>query len=251
MTRALYLLLLALPALAQSTPPAPPPPLPESSTSAPVVTTDETAKTSVLKPLHVDARFSADADILLIYVNLSLGADVGLIPAGPGTLAVGGAFELGFCGSACLALSALLSSAFNKPTGYGQQFYYPHARLSYHLDLPAVMKGSSSANNRTLEKLDLYGLLFGGPVFTHLGLATNDNQLIIEGNDVSFGIGGGIGANYFFTEHFFVGAEAAARYARGTYTWRAVAGSYQLSATEASWSASGLGVRFAVGARFP
>jgi hypothetical protein len=194
----------------------------------------------LLRPLHADARLSVDADILLIYISVSAAVDVGLLKLGPGTLAVGANADLGFCGSFCWATAALLSSAFQTPTTYSQTHFFPSARLSYHFPIPA-------SKSKSAENVNVYGLLLGGPVFTSLSL--KNKGLEISGNDTSIGVGLGIGGQYFFTERFFVGAEATGRYARGRYNWTVRLGDYRLSDSEASWSLTGISVRFAVGIR--
>lgn len=205
---------------------------------------DEKPKTALMTPVHVDAKLALDTDILLVYINLGLAGDVGLVPIGPGTLAVGGGIDVGFCGSFCWLLSGLLTSALGTPSSYWQRHVFPNVRVSYHIKLPT----SSSAN---ANKVNVYALLFGGPLFTSLGLGSNDRRVLIEGNDTSIGIGAGGGAQYFFTERFFVGAEVSLRYARGRYQWRLVAGNYMLSAQEESWDLSGFNIRLMAGIRIP
>ncbi len=200
----------------------------------------EVSASKLLTPLHLDARFSVDADILLIYISLSAAADVGLVKIGPGTVAIGANAELGFCGSFCWVTAALLSSALGSSTTYGQTHFFPSARLSYHFPLP-TSKGDQA------KKINVYGLLFGGPVFTSLSL--KNKSVEITGTDTSIGVGLGVGGQYFFTERIFVGVEATARYARGRYNWTVRLGDYRLSDSEASWSLTGGGIRFSVGVR--
>ncbi len=194
----------------------------------------------LLTPLHADARFSVDTDVLLIYVSLSVSADLGLIRLGPGTLGVGANVDVGFCGSFCWLTAALLTSALGAPTTYGQTHFFPSARLTYHFPLP-------SSKSESLKKVNIYGLLFGGPVFSRLALISKDVEIV--GTDTSFGFGGGVGGQYFFTERIFVGAEATLRYARGRYTWAARVGSYQLKDSEDLWSLTGGNLRFSIGIR--
>jgi hypothetical protein len=201
--------------------------------------------TKVLKPLRADARFTVDADILLIAVSLGISGDFGLVKLGPGVLAAGAGLDFGFCGTACLAIGALLGGS------YGIRNFFPHARLSYHLELPA--KGG----NNTLQKVNVYGVLFGGAVISSMSFAGRFQGVEVSASSTGFGpgIGIGAGAGYFFTERVFVGAEATARYqfvrfgevatvtAPGSsvnFTWR---DEYQ------SQSFSGFGLRFYIGFR--
>jgi hypothetical protein len=192
---------------------------------------------------HVDARVSVDTDVLLVYVDLGVSADFGLIPLGPGTLAIGAGFDLGFCGSFCWGLSALLSAGFKQPTTYSQNHYFPQARVTYHLP---VAEWSTSA---LAKKINIYALLAGGPVISNLRLSTQDNSLLVEGNNVSVGISGGAGAEYFLGERFFVGLEAQLRYARGVYNWNVKVGNYALSDSEQTWNLSGFNLKFFLGIR--
>jgi opacity protein-like surface antigen len=211
-------------------------PAQEAMADAPV----EAPESKVLTPLHADARLSVDTDILLIYVNVSVAADLGLIRLGPGTLGVGANVDVGFCGSFCWVTAALLTSALGAPTTYGQTHFFPSARLTYHFPLP-------TSKTESLKKVNVYGLLFGGPVFSRLALVSKDLEIV--GTDTSFGFGGGVGGQYFFTERVFVGGEVTLRYARGRYTWAARVGSYQLKDSEDTWNLSGLNARLSIGIR--
>lgn len=204
---------------------------------------EEKPKTALLTPIHVDAKIAVDTDILLVYINLAAAGDVAVAPIGPGTLAVGGGIDFGFCGSFCWLLSGLLTSALGTPSSYWQRHVFPNVRVTYHFKLP-----DSSAQTK-IAKVNAYAMLFGGPVFTSLGLGANNRAVVVEGNDTSIGIGAGAGAQFFLTERFFVGAEVSFRYARGRYTWRLIAGSYSLSSQEESWDLSGFNVRLMAGVR--
>jgi hypothetical protein len=159
--------------------------------------------TKVLKPLRADVRFTVDTDILLAYVSLGVSGDFGLVKLGPGVLAAGAGLDFGFCGTVCLAIGGLLGGS------YGIRNFFPHGRLSYHLELPA--KGSANA----LSKVDVYGVLFGGLVISSMGFAGRFQGVEVSATSTGFGpgIGIGAGASYFFTDRIFVGAEASARFA--------------------------------------
>lgn len=218
---------------------------PAEGASTPAAPTTEVAAASssgehLLKPLHLDVRLAGDTDILLVYVELGAMVDVGLLPAGPGTLAVGASFDLGACGSVCWAFSALTS--FNM----SQTFLSPAARVSYHVDLKKL-----GVNSPVIDKLDAYGLVFAGPNIASWALSADDNSVKVEGTDLTFGGGLGVGGQYFFSDNFFVGAEGTFRYAKGAYNWKATVGQYSISGTENTWDHSGFNVRVNAGLRFP
>ncbi|OJT20840.1 hypothetical protein BO221_28455 [Archangium sp. Cb G35] len=184
----------------------------------------------------IDARAMLNADIVLAFVNLGVGADVGVLPLGPGVLAIGGEFEVGACVSACMLL--------NTVTGYSwsHMFYSPHARASYHL-----LPGSSPG----LEKVDLYGLALVGATITTTRVAGNDSDTDFEyaGSDVGPSVGLGVGGKYFFSDNLFFGAEGRLRYSAGQYTYTARAGNVSISDSLSSWSLSGFNVQLFAGLR--
>lgn len=162
--------------------------------------------TKVLGPLRADARFTVDTDILLAYVNLGVNADLGIIKLGPGVLAVGAGLDFGFCGTVCLVIGSLLNGS------YGIRNFFPQARVSYHLELPAK-------SGNALQKIDVYGVVFAGLVVSSMGFSGQYQGVAVSATSsgVGPGIGLGAGGSYFFTERVFVGAEATAKYAAGTY----------------------------------
>ncbi|MDX2010341.1 MAG: hypothetical protein SFW67_09130 [Myxococcaceae bacterium] len=216
---------------------------PSADASTDVELAAETTK--VLKPLRADARLTVDTDILLVYVSFGLSGDFGLVKLGPGTLAAGAGLDFGFCGSACLLIGGLLGGS------YGIRNFFPHGRLSYHLELPA--KGA----NNTLQKVNVYGVLFGGVVISSMGFVGRSQGVEVSATSTGLGpgIGIGAGASYFFTERVFVGAEAAARYqvvSFGDVVTVSAPGSNVNFVWEdryKSQSFSGFGLRFYVGFR--
>ena len=105
------------------------------------------AAASVMRPGHIDVRGMIDTDILLVYVNLGAMAEVGVLPIGPGTLAVGGEVDYGFCGSLCLITS--LAS----PIDIGERYFTPMARVSYHFPIEAL---------KIASKVDFFGATLRG-----------------------------------------------------------------------------------------
>jgi hypothetical protein len=200
--------------------------------------------TKVLPPFRADARVTVDTDILLAYVSLGVSADLGVVKLGPGTLAVGAGLDVGFCGTVCLVTGALLGGA------YGQRDFFPMARVSYHLELPA------RAGN-TLQKVNLYGFVFGGVVISSLSFSARIQGFDIGASStgVGPGLGLGAGAAYFFSDRVSVGAEATLKYAAGVYNDVVVVEppnsnvNYQWSSTYSSFSRSGLSIRFFLGFR--
>ena len=189
----------------------------------------------------IDARAMLNADIVLAFVNLGVGADVGVLQLGPGVLAIGGEFEVGACVSACLLLNTL--------TGYSwsSMFYSPHARASYHL-LPS--------NSPGLEKVDLYGLALVGATITTTRVAgtvssgsSSSTDFEYVGSDVGPSVGLGLGAKYFFSDNLFFGAEGRLRYSAGEYAYTARAGNVTISDSQSTWSLSGFNVQLFAGLR--
>ncbi|CAN5843428.1 hypothetical protein BH11MYX4_BH11MYX4_15090 [soil metagenome] len=185
-----------------------------------------------LQPFEVDIRGTASTDILLIYVGLGANADLCLVPAGPGTSAVGAGFEYDFCGSVCWFFSAVT------PFSFGQYQIAPSVRASYHIDLKK-------------KNLDLYPLIFGGPVFARAHIDFDDGSASYVATDTGFQIGAGAGLNYFVTERVFIGLEARFRYAKGTYSYELRSGNDRVfdKGNGDSWSLTGLNLMFAAGVR--
>ena len=186
----------------------------------------------------IDARVMLNADIILAFVNLGVGADLGVLRLGPGVLTVGGEFEAGACVTPCLALNLLTGWTFS------HLFYSPHARVTYHF-MPSDSHG--------LEKVDLYGLALAGVTITTTRVAntgTGDStDFEYLGSDVGPSVGLGIGGKYFVQDRFFVGAEGRLRYSAGQYTYTARVGNVSLSDTQSTWSLSGFNVQFFAGIR--
>ncbi len=186
-----------------------------------------------IQPFELDLRGTLSTDILLVYVGVGASADLGIVPAGPGTIAVGAGFEYNFCGSVCWFFSAIT------PFNFSQYQIVPSVRASYHLDLKQ-------------KHLDFYPLLFGGPVFARASIEFDDGSASYVATDTGFQVGAGAGINYFVTERFFVGAEARLRYARGTYSYELRSGNDRVfeKGNGDSWSLTGLNLVFAAGYRF-
>ncbi|PTL85250.1 hypothetical protein DAT35_00555 [Vitiosangium sp. GDMCC 1.1324] len=189
-------------------------------------------------PGDIDARVMLNADVILAFINVGVGVDVGVLKAGPGVLAVGGEFETGACVSPCIALNLATGYAFS------HLFYSPNARVSYHL-LPG--------NSPGLQKLDLYGLVLGGVTVTTTRVTGTDagsgTDFDYQGSDVGPSLGLGAGGKYFFRDNLFVGAEGRLRYSAGEYTYTARAGRVTLSDSQSTWSLSGFNVQLFVGLR--
>jgi len=77
-----------------------------------------------IQPFELDVRGTLSTDILLVYVGVGASADLGIVPAGPGTIAVGAGFEYNFCGSVCWFFSALT------PFNFSQYQIVPSVRAS-------------------------------------------------------------------------------------------------------------------------
>lgn len=180
----------------------------------------------------IDARVMANADIVLAFVDLGVGLDVGVLRLGPGVLALGGEFDAGACVSPCIALNLATGWSFS------HLFYSPHARATYHL-LPSQSSG--------MEKVDLYGLVLAGLTLTTTRVTGMDFDY--AGSDVGPSVGLGVGGKYFFQDDFFLGAEGRLRYSAGEYTYSLRSGNVTLSDSQSTWSLSGFNVQFFVGLR--
>lgn len=201
--------------------------------------TEPDAGASVMKLGNIDVRGMLETDILLVYVNLGAVAELGLVPLGPGTLAVGAEVDYGFCGSICWGLSALT------PISIGERYLTPMARASYHFTVPAL---------KLAHKLDLFGSLGVGLTFASVNVDADDGTFGALASSTAFTIAPGVGGNYFVNPNFFVGAEARFRVASGTYEYTFREGStdttYVFQEDETQWSLTGLSVNFFLGYRF-
>ncbi|WNG36128.1 hypothetical protein F0U61_22500 [Archangium violaceum] len=186
----------------------------------------------------IDARVMLNADIVLAFVDLGVGLDVGVLRLGPGVLALGGEFEAGACVSPCIALNLATGWSFS------HLFYSPHARATYHL-LPSQSSG--------MEKVDLYGLVLAGLTLTTTRVtgagSGSSTDFDYAGSDVGPSLGLGVGGKYFFQDNFFLGAEGRLRYSAGEYTYTLRSGDVTLSDSQSTWSLSGFNVQFFVGLR--
>ena len=213
----------------------------EAATTAPEATTEATAPDTgrTMRPGHLDLRANFNADILLAFVNAGVSVDVGLLPLGPGVLAVGGELEAGACVTFCLGFKLL--------TGWDLSTRYlsPHARLTYHFTPPA--------KSPSLQKVDFYGLAFGGITYNTAGLSgdAGNDRFEYSGADIGPSLGVGAGAKYFFKEDsgLFLGAEGRLRWSAGTYAWTARYGSVAISDTQSFWSLSGFNIQLFGGLR--
>jgi hypothetical protein len=240
------LLLAAQVAAAQE--PAPPPPLPPPASAtappsapspapAPPPQPEEEGKDGrPLPPLHVDVRGTLNTDVLLAYVAAGVNADLGLIPVGPGTIAVGAAFEYAFCGSVCWLFSAVT------PLEFSQRQISPQARAGYHL----ALKGA--------KNLDVYPFVSVGPVFARAEISVDNGLARYVGTDTGIGVALGAGISYFVAGPLFLGGEGRIRYAAGEYTYKLESGdgsrTYDKGSVD-SWSLTGIDILLAIGVRVP
>lgn len=192
--------------------------------------------TSELRPRQLDIRVTANADILLAYLGLGMSADFGLIPAGPGTIAIGAGFEYDFCGSVCWLFSAAT------PIDFSHRQIWPQARGSYHLGI------------RGAKYVDLYPFVGVGPVFARSELSLQNGAAHYVGTDTSIGVNFGAGVSLLVAGPLFVGGEARIRYAAGEYGYELERGDTTLTYDRGSvdtWSLAGIDVLLAIGVRLP
>jgi hypothetical protein len=188
-----------------------------------------------MKIHQVDAHLAMNADMLLGYIGIGAGADIGVVAVGPGMLAVGLGFEYDFCGSTCWTFSAAT------PINYSEAHLFPQARASYHLGM------------KRFSNLDLYPFIGTGPVFAKSKIGIDNGAARYIGSDTGVGLDLGMGANMFFGKSpFFAAAEGHLRYAGGTYAYRLDSGdgtrSFDRGAVS-TWNMSGIDVLLALGVR--
>ncbi len=193
--------------------------------------------TDELKPMQVDVRATINADVLLAYIGLGASADLGLVPVGPGTVAVGAGFEYDFCGTVCWLFSAAT------PLEFSHRQIWPQARASYHISFPSSKK-----------KLDFYPFVGVGPVFARSQLSVDNGAARYVGTDTSIGVNFGGGLNLFVAGPVFIGGEARIRWAAGEYEYKLESGDGTRTFDRGSvdtWSLAGVDVLVAVGVRLP
>lgn len=186
----------------------------------------------------LDVRAMLASDIMLAFVTGGVGADLGLLPLGPGVLTVGGELEFGACVTSCLASNLLTGWSFS------HLFYAPHARATYHFLPPGGSPG--------LEKVDLYGLVFGGITYTTTSVSgtSANTPFELKGSGVGPSLGAGVGAKYFIQDNLFLGAEGRTRWSVGRYEYSITSGNVTLSDTiQPFWSLSGVNVQLFAGLR--
>jgi hypothetical protein len=186
-------------------------------------------------PGDLDVRLHLDGDILLAFAELGAAADFGVLPLGPGALAVGAEFSAGMCLTAC-GLIGLLTGI-----DVSSRFYSPHARLTYHF-LPPHQK---------LDALDIYGLLLAGVTVSTQALSGSAQGVGFRytGTGTGPSVGLGVGAKRFFKERLFLGGEARLRYARGEYHYSEEVAGISFEGVDPNWSQTGLTLLFFGGVR--
>lgn len=188
-----------------------------------------------LAPKQIDLRATLNTGLLFHYIGVGASADVGVVRAGPGTIALGGGIEHDFCASTCWTFSGAV------PMEFSQRQVWPNARASYHL-------GVTNAKN-----LDFYPVVALGPVFARSTVEVGGGLSRYTGTDTTLGVSMGAGLSWFIDKRWFVGGEAKIRYAAGTYDYALSSGSartFDRGASE-NWSLNGIDGTIVVGARLP
>ncbi len=192
-------------------------------------------KSKTLEPLHVDVKATGNADALLAFIGVGGAADVGIVRAGPGVLALGGAGEYDFCATVCWLFNAIT------PLEFSQRQISLWGRASYHIDI----KGKS------MEKIDVFPFVMLGPTFAQANIKLDNGAAEYRGKDTAIAAGAGLGANIFVAGPLFVGGEARFRWAQGVYQYELIAGNERvIDGSVYSWSTTGIDILFAMGARF-
>ena len=184
---------------------------------------------AVIEPLQVDVRGVAYADVILTRLGAGASIDIGVVPVGRTTIAIGGGFEYVACGTVCWFYSTISDETFS------QYMLAPHARLTWHFP--------------TAKDLDVYALVAGGPTFATSKL--DFGNAVYRGKDDSFGLMAGMGINIFVAGPLFFGAEGRGRYARGTYTYSLESGNERTfdRTIVGGWHLIGVEALFAIGLR--
>jgi hypothetical protein len=189
------------------------------------------APSAVIEPLQVDVRGVGYTDVLLTRLGAGGSIDIGVVPVGKTTIAIGGGFEYVACGTVCWFFSTISDVTFS------QYMLAPHGRVSWHFP--------------TAKDLDVYALVAGGPTFAKAKLDFGDT--VYRGRDDSFGIMAGMGISIFVAGPLFLGAEGRGRYARGTYSYSLERGPERGfdSTLVGGWHLIGVEALFAIGLRAP
>lgn len=226
------------PAPPASPPPEPPAPAPAAAPAAPepAAAPRAPAPSGLQGAGDLDARLQLDGDILLSFVELGVAADFGLLPVGPGSLALGAELGGGICLTAC-GLIGLVTGL-----DVSDKFISTHARLTYHFLPP----------NQKLEGVDIYGLLLAGAIVSRQTVSgtVQGVNFDFKGTGVGPSLGLGLGAKKFFKERVFFGGEARLRYARGDYNYSEEVGNVTIIGVDPDWSQTGLSLLFFAGMRF-
>jgi hypothetical protein len=224
----LCLLLPAL-ALAQAELPAADLPAsgPESAAAAPV-------SSFVMTPGRVHVRGALDAHLLLAAVDVGASAELGLVPMGAGTLALGAGLDYGVCFIFCAISSA------TRPIGVSESHLTPHARLSYHFGLN---------DTPALQRMDLYGVVLAGMTWASARFTEDGSTHVVTADDAGLMVGVGMGASYFLQENFFAGLETRLHFSQGRYVLPGQVGNTPLRQSDSSWSTNGASLVFFAGLR--
>lgn len=191
------------------------------------------APSAVIAPLQVDVRGVAYADVLLTRLGAGGSIDVGVVPVGKTTIALGGGIEYVACGTVCWLFGELSGATFT------QFMLAPQGRLTWHF--PAA------------KDLDVYALVAGGPVYAKSKVVLDGERATYRGRDDSFGIAAGVGLDFFVAGPLFVGAEGRGRFARGTYSYTLESGTEQSfdRTLVQGWHLIGIEALFSIGLRLP
>jgi hypothetical protein len=189
------------------------------------------APSAVIEPLQIDVRGVGYADFLLTRLGVGGSIDIGVIPIGKTTIAIGGGFEYVACGTVCWFFSTISDVTFS------QHMLAPQGRVTWHFP--------------TTKSLDVYALVAGGPTFATSKLEFSD--AVYRGKDDSFGIMAGMGLNIFVAGPLFLGVEGRGRYARGTYTYTLESGKPRAfdDTLVGGWHLIGIEALFGLGLRTP
>lgn len=185
----------------------------------------------LLHPGGVDLRVEGAVSLPLLYVQTGATVDVGVLPLGPGTLALG--VELGFnlCATACWVPNLVLERHVSR---YDLSAL---GRLGYHF----------TVDDRNYRRVDFHGVLAGGVMEARTTFTGPDYR--VEGRGRGPSVSLGLGGNYFPRSRFFVGAEVQLHFATGLYALDVTRGTYVPTDEDRRWIQLGLGSTFFLGFR--
>jgi hypothetical protein len=191
----------------------------------------ESSPSPLLRPGQVDFRLDVAALGLLTSLEGGAVLGLGVLPLGPGTLAMGSEVRASVCALACWVPRLFQEEATARWEGSLL------GRLAYHVPL----------DNRNYRQVDTYAVLLAGVTESRVSVSAPGYRYEGQGRGPSFGLG--VGGHYLPSPRFFIGAEARLRVAWGDHALALTRGAYEFRPEDRRWSRFGVNTVFFVGIR--